>query len=70
LLSLVRVRVRRASRWSRRARWSTSGSSAMAARPLIEAAEADLGERDDAAASELRQFAAAFRRRIGVSSSG
>lgn len=37
---------------------------------LLEAAEADLGERDDAAASELRQFAAAFRRRIEVSSSG
>ena len=37
---------------------------------LIEAAEAGLGERDDAAASEFRRFAVAFRRRIGVSSSG
>lgn len=49
--------------------WFLSGDVDQAS-TLIEEAEADLGDRDDAAASELRQFAAAFRRRIGVSSSG
>jgi hypothetical protein len=37
---------------------------------LVDGAETDLGDRGDAAAIEFRQFAAAFRRRIGISSSG
>jgi len=37
---------------------------------LIDEAEAGLGGRDDAAAVELRAFAAAFRERLGVSPSG
>lgn len=39
------------------------------ARELLEAAAADLGDRDDAAAAEFRRFADAFRHRIEVSSS-
>jgi hypothetical protein len=37
---------------------------------LIDKAEADLGDRDDAAAVELSSFVAAFRERLGVSRSG
>lgn len=37
---------------------------------LVDAAETDLRDRDDAAALELRSFVAAFRRRFLVSSSG
>lgn len=37
---------------------------------LVDAAEADLGDRDDLAAVELRSFVAAFRNRYEVSPSG
>ncbi|MDZ8171637.1 hypothetical protein [Microbacterium xanthum] len=37
---------------------------------LVDAAETDLGDRDDAAAVELRAFVAAFRSRFLLSSSG
>lgn len=49
--------------------WLLAGEADRAA-TLVDAAEADLGARDDAAAAELRAFVAAFRRRYLVSSAG
>ena len=49
--------------------WMLAGSRDRAA-GLVNAAEKDLGDRDDPAALDLRSFAAAFRRRFLVSSSG
>jgi len=49
--------------------WVLAGDRDRAA-GLVEAAETDLGDRDDAAAVELRSFVAAFRSRFLLSSSG
>lgn len=48
--------------------WALAGDVAYSLK-LVGTAEAELGDRSDAAAAELRSFVAAFRSRFGVSSS-
>ena len=48
--------------------WALAGDAARSIE-FVHAAEADLGDRTDAAAAELRSFVTAFRERFGVNSS-
>ncbi len=55
--------------YRRPAAWQLAGESARSL-GLIDTADTDLGDRDDAAAAELRSFIAAFRDRFGINEPG